>query len=116
MNLEQPAEKIGSMDGVTVTKTQLLEILKDNKLRHDAVLEVAQSGYWVTAQETISQKRQEFVKSIEELGEDFTYHVGKLSQKLERKEILDDTHINVGLKFNTALCSFRNVKWVCRCF
>ncbi|MEK6879172.1 MAG: hypothetical protein AABY22_06160, partial [Nanoarchaeota archaeon] len=63
-------ENVGSLTTITVNKDKLLNILKENKERHDAVLQVAVNGYWEAAQLEISKKKVEFVKSTSELKED----------------------------------------------
>lgn len=87
---------VGNVKSAVVDRNQLLSILKENKARHDALLEAAVSGYWLAVKERVEQKRTEFKEYDNNLNSYFYKLTDILLDKIEKKEKVDDCgHINV---------------------
>lgn len=104
MNILNNEKNTGSMHEVTIEKAKLLEILKDNKARHDAVLEVARKGYLEAAKKVLFEKNRLFHKYLKELRRDFKYSLSKLEKRVVAGENLEnDARIAIKTQFDTLL-------------
>lgn len=86
-----------TLDGVVVNKETLLKVLKDNREKHNAIYEVACSGFWINAQEAIESKKDEFLDSLKKSQQYFNIALLKTNQQLENKDK------NISLSFSTYL-------------
>ena len=91
---------IGNIKNVVINKNELLSILKENRAKHDTIFDVAISGYWIQAQNTIDKKKQEFKNYIKELGHDFNYEIKKIANKINSKERINQTSIGISTNMN----------------
>jgi|SRR5579862_7246620 len=48
-----------SLQKITVSKSELLDIVKDNKKKHDEIYEAAEAGFWLEAEETLKKQLKE---------------------------------------------------------
>lgn len=80
------SKTVGNIKNVVVDKEKLLSIIKDNKQKHDAILEVAISGYWQVCKEKIEEKQQQFSKYLADLSTDFDTETDKILNKISLKE------------------------------
>lgn len=97
-NQKDETNKIASMTSVVIKKEKLLEILKENKAKHDEIVKDAMVGYWALAAEKLKTKTEEFNKAVDEIKVDFAHIINKLQSKLDAKEQLDD-HLILQLTF-----------------
>jgi len=88
-----------SMSYVTMDKNKLIEILKENKDKHDAIFDAALEGYWEAAKVKIEEKKKEFSSFFAETQKDIEFQFSKFLEKLDSKIPLSNT-ASVALKFN----------------
>ena len=79
-------KNIGNIKNTVINRQSLLEILKDNKRKHDALLEVATSGYWQVCKQKIEEKQQKFNQYLSDLSSDFDIESDKILNKISLKE------------------------------
>jgi hypothetical protein len=82
-------QTIGNVKTVVINKNKLLDIIKENKAKHDAIFEVATSGYWQSAQRKLEEKRENFDKYLLDLSDDFDTQLDKLNNKISLKQRVD---------------------------
>jgi hypothetical protein len=78
-------KKYDTLHGVVIEKEKLLGIVKDNLEKHNAVYEVACSGFWQTAQEKLDIKRKQFEQSLKNIHKEFDFHFGLAQEQLAQK-------------------------------
>lgn len=92
-----------SMNEVVMRKEELLNVLIENKAKHDAIYDAAVAGYWETAQEKLQEKRRQLSLALEEFGQDVETQFKRLENKVEKKEILPYSIQVRGLQWATNL-------------
>jgi hypothetical protein len=103
MEITQDKPFFASMDEVVMKKSELISRLVENKARHDALFDLAVSGYWDTAKDKLQEKRAKLDDAIVNLKEDASIQFGRLEKRLEKKETLPGHMTVVGLKWDTVL-------------
>lgn len=92
--------EIASMSNVVIEKSKLLEILKENKSKHNTIFEIAKEGFWDEVKNKLELKRKEFAAFLAEVQSDFDHAVTKIEKKLEIKDEKVDSNLNIRFNFN----------------
>jgi hypothetical protein len=79
-------KKYDTLHGVIIDKRQLLSIIKDNLEKHDAIYEVACSGFWQAAQEKLNNKKAKFEQTLNDLNKEFSFHFDIVQTNLDKKD------------------------------
>jgi hypothetical protein len=87
MNTETQTPK-ASMSEVVMRKHELVNILKENKEKHDILFDTAREEYWETAKQITSEKQKKLGLSVKEFQEEIDFQINKLNKKIENKETL----------------------------
>lgn len=89
-------QNIGNVKTVVVNRDKLLDIIKENKAKHDALFDAALSGYWIAAHTRIEKKREEFNTHAQDTASYFYKITDVLLDKVSKKEKVNDcSYINV---------------------
>ncbi len=91
---------IGSMDTVVIEKSKLLEILEDNKKKHDSIFEVSCLGYWDLATKRVEEKKKELISVIAKINLESVANEIRLNQKIESRVKLNDENYFVHFDFS----------------
>ena len=86
MTQEVNLETVANLQEVVIEKDKLLEIIKDNREKHNAIYEAAVAGYWIKAEETVDKKLENFTKSVDEVTEDFHTAYVRTKQAIKDKD------------------------------
>jgi hypothetical protein len=57
-------EKLANFNNIVIEKDSLIQVLKENKEKHDALFELSVQGFWEQAEEKLKEKKSKFNKSI----------------------------------------------------
>ena len=87
---EETKIEYGTMANVVVKRLELLQILKNNKEKHDNIYDLALSGYWDFSKGEIEKGRLKAKKELEEFGKDINYTLDKYLTKIDNKEKIED--------------------------
>jgi hypothetical protein len=79
-------KEIATLNSVVIEKDKLLEVLKDNREKHEAIYLAAVSGYWVKSQQALNERKKDFKNSIKEVKDSFGLAVKNAQQKIQSKE------------------------------
>lgn len=97
-------QDIGNIKTVVVDKHVLLDIIKENKIKHDQLYTAAVSGYWLTAHSIIEQKRKNFENYHKELYQEFNKNTDIIIEKIiNRAKIEDYRYIPMQTSFNYSI-------------
>lgn len=97
-------QEITFMNRVVIEKYKLLNILKQNKAKHDEILKDALAGYWTLATEKVNNKKKEFSQALKEVKSDFDHVISKLEERIKEREKFDDVlTIQIFFKYNKDL-------------
>lgn len=86
MTNQENTPKFGSMQEVVVKKHDLLNVLKENREKHDNIYNAACSGYWDQLNTKLEIKKKEFGAALEDIKKDFKYCFVKADTKIKNKE------------------------------
>lgn len=79
-----------SLQKIKVSKSELLDIVKDNKKKHDEIYEAAEAGYWLEAEENLKKQLKEqltnFKKNYQKQVKDFKKQISKELKMVEQKK------------------------------
>ncbi len=81
---------IGNIKNVVINRDKLLNIIKENKAKHDALFEMSVSGYWLTADTRIQEKKNEFEKYLIDAALDFRRNAENIHEKIKNKQKVDN--------------------------
>ena len=70
-----------SFDHVIVEKTKLLETLKTNREKHDAIYQAAVQGYWIKCKETLDEKSKSFATIIDDQNAEYARAVKGIEER-----------------------------------
>jgi hypothetical protein len=79
-----------SLQKIKVSKSELLDIVKDNKKKHDEIYEAAEAGYWIDAEDYLKKHLKEqtallkknYIKQVK----DFKKQISKELKQVEQKK------------------------------
>lgn len=77
--------KYANLKNVVVKKEKLLQVLQENKDKHDALFDLALVGYWEAAKTKLEEKKVKFSESVESCIETFNKSFDKSSKAIEEK-------------------------------
>lgn len=117
MNTTQPNGSdfsVTTFDTVVVDKTKLLETLEKNREKHNSIYQAAISGYWIEAQKTLDQKKEqaaealdkkktEFDRAVSKFQEEFAYQASGLQLNVSEQNKDKIGGFSVSFDFNSSL-------------
>ncbi len=77
-------EKFGSMAGVVISKTNLLNTLEDNKKKHDALYDIANQNY-IAVVKDYAQKCSEYYAAVSKEYEQFSFVPTKAYEEWDKE-------------------------------
>jgi hypothetical protein len=76
------------MQEVVMKKDGLINILKENKAKHDSIFETSKEEYWITAKQVVNEKQKKLEVSIRDFQEQIDFQIKRLDKKIENKETI----------------------------
>lgn len=95
--------QINNLNTIVVEKEKLLNALKENKKKHDSVLEIDTAIYWKDVEKWKDARKKEFDKALNKLNSDFEKSDKTISIRLDKKKDFlkgEDYYLNFQFKQN----------------
>lgn len=70
-----------SFDHVIMEKTKLLDTLKANREKHEAIYQAAVEGYWIKSKEVLDDKAEDFKEIIADQSADYARAVKSIEER-----------------------------------